>query len=190
MKQSTEGIVQFLSSKDEQMKYQKRLLQEAFFNKSKHKEDEEEMKKKQTNADLTHRVFLQRQTRVINDLFDIFFSAECQKFYKPLAKLRIIDRKIHPIEKEQDKEKVSIALGNVVQLCIHFGTALQISYSNHMIFNGKRSLIFYKDSSTEGSKPSNKLFFTTKQEQPQLITAIKYLEENLNRVYRGLCQLR
>ena len=73
------------------------------------------MKKKQTNADLTHRVFLQRQTRVINDLFDIFFSAECQKFYKPLAKLRINDKKIQPpMEKEQDKEKVSIALGNVV----------------------------------------------------------------------------
>ena len=51
---------------------------------------------------------------MISDLFDIFFSAECQKFYKPLAKLRISDRKIQPIEKEQDKEKISIALGNVV----------------------------------------------------------------------------
>ena len=58
MKQSTEGIVQFLSSKDEQMKYQKRLLQEAFFNKLNNKEDEEEMKKKASNADLTSRVFL------------------------------------------------------------------------------------------------------------------------------------
>ena len=58
MKQSTDGIVQFLSSVDEQMKYQKRLLQEAFFNKLNNREDEEEMKKKATNADLTQRVFL------------------------------------------------------------------------------------------------------------------------------------
>ena len=58
MKQSTDVIVQFLSSVDEQIKYQKRLLQEAFFNKLNNREDEEEMKKKATNADLTQRVFL------------------------------------------------------------------------------------------------------------------------------------
>ena len=75
-------------------------------------------------------------------------------------------------------------------MCIHFATALQISYTHHMIFNGKRSLIFSKDPLSEGPKPSNKLFFTTKQEQNSLIIAIKYLEENLNRVYRGLCHLK
>lgn len=190
MRQSTEGIQQFLKSKDEQMQYQKRLLKEAFFNKLNNKEDEAEMKKKEANADLTHRVFLQRQTRVINDLFDIFFSAECQKFYKPLIKLKVNDRKILNIEKEQDKEKIAIALGHIVQLCIHFGTALQITYSHQMIFNGKRSLIFSKDPSAEGPKPSNKLYFTTRAEHAALTQAIKYLEENLNRVYRGLRYLR
>ena len=40
------------------MKYQDRLLKEAFFNKLNNKDDEEEMKKKVANADLTNRVFL------------------------------------------------------------------------------------------------------------------------------------
>ena len=43
---------------------------------------------------------LTKKETYINDLFDIFFSAECQKFYKPLAKLAISHRKIEAIEKE------------------------------------------------------------------------------------------
>jgi hypothetical protein len=41
-------------------------------------------------ADLSKKIYLQRQTRVINDLFNIFFSAECMKMYKPLLKLKVV----------------------------------------------------------------------------------------------------
>jgi len=40
-----------------------------------------------------------------------------------------------------DERKISIALGQVVQLCIHFSRALGITLKHPMIFNGNRSHI-------------------------------------------------
>ena len=174
MIQSTEGIDQFLKKKDEQIQFQNRMLQEALSNTLKGRDVKEELSKKTANAELTQRVFLQRQTRVINDLFDIFFSAECQKVYKPLLKLRVSyeTRKIQPIDKPADYEKISIALGHVAQLCIHFGTALQLVYNHHMIFNGKKSLIFFKEPASDfvGSSKliQHKLFFSQRAENAAL----------------------
>ena len=62
----------------------------AFIDKLNDPKDKEEEDKKKTVADMCKKTYLQRQTRVINDLFNIFFSAECQKLYKPLLKLRVI----------------------------------------------------------------------------------------------------
>ena len=60
---------------------------------------------------------------MINDLFNIFLSAECQKLYKPIVKLYVkddgkIEKLVFPCE------KLNVALGQVVQLTIHFAQAL------------------------------------------------------------------
>ena len=74
------------------------------------------------NLSIYQRNLLSRRSRVINDLFDIFFSAESAKVYKALLKLSVISasRKIEHIGKMIDENKVNIALGHVVQLVIHF----------------------------------------------------------------------
>ena len=96
---------------------------------------------------------LQRQTRLINDLFNIFFSAECQKLYKPLLKLRVIPetRQIERLEKISEEQKLSVALGQVVQLCIHFSRALNIVLRNQMTFDGYRSYIHSRQCIDDGS---------------------------------------
>lgn len=159
-----------------------------------------EITQKVGTIELHQRILMQKKTRVINDLFDIFFCEDCQNVYKQLLKLRICyeNKKIQPIAKKADYEKISNALGLVVQLCLHFGTVLHIVYNNHMIFNGKHSLIYFKEPSSDfvGSDKmssmmtQNKLYFTQKEERGSLKDSIQYLEENLNSVYKGLRELR
>ena len=61
----------------------------AFTNKLGDEKDRVKEDKKVRDTETSKRIFLQRQTRVLNDLYTIFFSAECQKFYKPLLKLKV-----------------------------------------------------------------------------------------------------
>ena len=131
---------------------------------------------------MSKRIFLQRQTRVLNDLFSIFFSAECQKFYKPLLKLKVVQesRMI-----SVDEQKISIALGQVVQLCIHFATALCITVKNTMIFNGSKSYIHSEDT-VNNRNPPYKLFIKDKSDRDQIKISLALLEENLLKVYQAL----
>lgn len=89
---------------------------EAFINKLNEKKDKEEEEKNKQIADKSRKTYLQRQTRVINDLFTIFFGAESSKYYKPLLKLRINYEQniIEPIERPIDQMKLSVALGQIV----------------------------------------------------------------------------
>lgn len=68
------------------------------------------------NLSVCQRYVLQRRSRVINDLFDIFFSAESAKIYKALLNLSVISasRKIEHISKLIDEQKINIAMGHVV----------------------------------------------------------------------------
>lgn len=139
-------------------------------------------------ADMRKKIYLQRQTRVINDLFNIFLSAECQKLYKALVKLQIneqgkIERLVLP------NEKLNVALGQVVQLCIHFGQALSLVLKNTMIYNGSRSSIHSEE--TLGHRlPPNPLYVVRKADQTMLEEALRLLEENLTKVYRALKLLK
>ena len=143
-KTSCDQLDNFLTRVEQPIVFQNRMLDEAFLKSLEgHKKSEQEHAQTLT---LYHRTFLQRLTRVINDLFDIFFSAECQKIYKPLVFLSFDNstRKVDSINKDKHENKISIALGQVVQLCIHFAQALNITLLHHMVFNGKKSMIYHK----------------------------------------------
>lgn len=58
------------------MNYFKEVL-EAYQKNLKEAKTVEEAQKQQHVASMKKKFYLQRQTRVINDLFNIFFSAEC-----------------------------------------------------------------------------------------------------------------
>ena len=136
---------------------------------------------------MSKKIYLQRQTRVINDLFNIFFSAECQKLYKPLLKLKITPetKQIERLEKYVHEQKISVALGQVVQLIIHFSFCLGIVVKNPMIFNGNKSYI-HSEETIEKRMAPHILFIPTKGEHNQMNKSLTLLEENLLRVYRGL----
>jgi len=51
------------------------LLNEAF--KKKLNENIEDSKKSQASAEFNEKIILQRQSRILSDLFDIYFTAEC-----------------------------------------------------------------------------------------------------------------
>ena len=119
---------------------------------------------------------LQRRSRVINDLFDIFFSAESAKVYKPLLKLQVISasRKVEHISKLLDEQKINISLGQVVQLVIHFSQALELTLLNTVVFNGGKSQVYVKDLDTKMNVL--KLYIPEKGVYAELQNSLPFLE--------------
>jgi len=54
-------------------------------------------------------------------------------------------------------ERVGVALGQVTQMCIHFGRVLGLSLKNMMVFNGAHSRIYSKEAIEKKQQP-NKFF--------------------------------
>lgn len=158
---------------------------------------------------------------MINDLFDVFLSAECQKIYKPLVYLNTdkLTGKVEGIQKEKQEAKLSISLGQVVQLCIHFAQALNITLLHHMVYNGKKSMIYHKPVlhnlraaaseaavpdellrspliaggySSSGRLTAYRLHITEKDrgQYEELSKALGFLADNLKDIYHGLRSLR
>ena len=130
---------------------------------------------------------------MINDLFSIFFGPESSKYYKPLLKLNINYenrqiRQVENVDRPIDQAKVSVALGQLVQLCIHFATALGTTLKNPMIYNGNRSFIHSKET-VEKRLPPLKLYIV-RGDQNNLKESLALLEENLMKIYRGLHLLK
>lgn len=113
------------------------------------------------------------------------------KLYKPLVNLRITPetKQIQSIYRLADEHKISVTLGQIVQVCIFFAAALGISLKNPMIFNGNRSYI-HSDDTIEARLPPHKLFIPSKGEQNQMKLSVQLLEENLMKIFRGLSLLK
>jgi hypothetical protein len=132
---------------------------------------------------------LQRRSRVINDLFDIFFSAESAKVYKPLLKLQVVSasRKVEHISKLLDEQKINISLGHVVQLVIHFSQALELTLLNTVVFNGGKSQVYVKD--LDSKMNVLKLYIPEKGVYAELQNSLPFLEQNLARIVSSLRML-
>ena len=133
----------------------------------------------------------------MNDLFNIFFSAECEKIYKPLICIftRENDRSIAHIE-DKKKPKIAVALGQVVQLCIHFSRALNINIKNQMIYYGNKSYIHSYESIDSGARekvksgPYNLFFLGQSSDNANLETSLILLEENMRLILKALKNLK
>ena len=102
------------------------------------------------NADLCKIIHLQRQQRCLFELFQIFLIPETQKLYKPLWYFRQAESsniqsmaplRTEPLKTQKEEQRLSVALGQVVNLCMHLGNCLGVPAKNPMIYNGHRSLI-------------------------------------------------
>lgn len=84
-----------------------------------------------------------------------------------------------------------MALGQVVQLCIHFASALGLVLRNPMIFNGNRSYIHSEDTMELRQAPF-KLYIPTTgaQNVGVLVQSLVLLEDNLMKIYRGLSHMK
>lgn len=183
---SIDDIKKFKKEREEAIRFQRDVLM-AFEKSLNNDKSQDENQKQEQLASIKKKVLLQRQTRVINDLFNVFFSAECQKLYKPLLKLKILPQtgQIDRVDKIKDEERISIALGQVVQLCIYFALALGITFKNPMVFNGNRSYI-HSENTIQNRLAPHKLFIPSKGEHNQMAKGIDLLEENLLKISRGL----
>ena len=110
--------------------------------------------------------------------------------YKPLFYLKVNQdsRTIEKIDKliEDGKiHKIAVALGQVVQLCIHFSTALNVVLKNPVVFNGYRSQI-HSEETIERRYDPFKLYIIQKNDQKSLCRGLELLEENLHKIKRSL----
>ena len=77
----------------------------------------------------------------------------------------------------------------MVQLCIHFSTALCVVLKNPVIFNGYRSQI-HSEETIERRYDPFKLYLLQKNDQKSFCRGLELLEENLLKIKRSLNQMK
>ncbi|CDW85348.1 UNKNOWN [Stylonychia lemnae] len=173
IKNNLKKIDKFASDKLSEGKYYQEVFK-AF--KIKLIDDTKSSQQKFLNSDLCKVIYLQRQTKCLFELFQIFFIPEAMKLYggiKYFSTNTLLRNKY--LDSQKYEIKLSVSLGQIVQLIIHLSVCLGVPAKNPMIFNGHRSIIL-----------------NSKQEQDYrtIDTGIMLLEANLKRIYRQLDRLK
>lgn len=150
-------------------------------------------------AETLHKLAVYKKTIALKQLFQIFFGSASMATYQPLFDLdtgkrelsRIMVLKV-PEDAEQRSfkfQQVNAAIGQVVQMCMHFSRALQVPLKFPMVFNGHRSYIFSQNCLSHGNH-SHFLFLSDLPDHSLSAKGIKLFICNLEIIHDNLARFR